>query len=70
MKEFKGHTGVVGIVGFSADGEQVVTGSTTGEDGTLRVWNAKTAKEIRKIDVGKGAAPAELRRAFGPAAGR
>ena len=41
-----GHTGQVTAVAFSPDGKQVVSSSL---DETVRLWNAKTGKEIKKI---------------------
>src|SRR5262249_46805586 len=42
---FKGHTYAVLAVAFASDGQRVVS---AGADGTVRLWDAKTAKEIDK----------------------
>ena len=41
--EFSGHIGAVTCLVFSPDGERLVT---SGEDGTVKVWNANTGQEI------------------------
>ncbi|MBI3822179.1 MAG: PQQ-binding-like beta-propeller repeat protein [Planctomycetes bacterium] len=42
------HAGAVGFVGYSGDGKILITSS--GES-SLRFWDAKTGKEIRRIDM-------------------
>jgi WD40 repeat protein len=44
--ELKGHSGGVNSVAYSADGTRIVTGS---DDGTARIWNVSTGKEIIQI---------------------
>ncbi|MBI1914769.1 MAG: protein kinase [Planctomycetes bacterium] len=39
----KGHTGPVSSVGFSADGQRIVSGSY---DDTLKVWDAQTGQQV------------------------
>lgn len=46
LLELKGHTAAVYCVAFSADGQQLVS---CGEDGTVRVWDATTGDEIRRL---------------------
>src|SRR6266567_4633767 len=43
----KGHTGEVRAVCISIDGKRIVSGS---DDGTLRVWDAKTYKHLLTFD--------------------
>ncbi|KAJ7829624.1 quinon protein alcohol dehydrogenase-like superfamily [Mycena leptocephala] len=42
----RGHTGSVTSTAFSPDGARVVSGS---HDGTVRIWNATTSAELRRI---------------------
>ncbi len=44
IRSFKGHTGVVFGVAFSADGKQALSG---GMDGTLRLWDVETGRQLR-----------------------
>jgi len=46
--ELKGHTGAVNSAVFSADGKNIVTGS---EDGTARIWDAASGKELLKLNI-------------------
>ena len=48
-KELKGHTGPVTALSTVGPGKQILSGS---EDGTLRLWDAETTKELRKMDHG------------------
>jgi WD40 repeat protein len=49
VAKWKGHTGVVEALCWSADGERVASGSW---DGTARVWDVKRGKNILKIKTG------------------
>ncbi|MFO0812668.1 MAG: WD40 repeat domain-containing protein [Gemmatales bacterium] len=44
QKELQGHTGLVTGLAFVADGEQLLT---SGEDGTVRVWDVASGKELQ-----------------------
>jgi WD40 repeat protein len=45
----RGHQGRVNRVHFSPDGKQMMT---TGDDGTARLWDSFTGKELEKLDRG------------------
>ena len=45
-RQLRGHTGAVTCAAFSANGQRLVSGSL---DGTVRLWNVSTGKEIRQI---------------------
>jgi WD40 repeat protein/tRNA A-37 threonylcarbamoyl transferase component Bud32 len=46
----RGHVGGVNRVVFTPDGKRIISG---GEDGTIRVWDIATGKELMKIDAHK-----------------
>jgi WD40 repeat protein/serine/threonine protein kinase len=46
-----GHTGTVSSVAFSPDGQRILTGS---EDGTAKVWDAVTGREVLALEEPKG----------------
>jgi WD40 repeat protein/serine/threonine protein kinase len=53
--ELRGHIGTVNAAQFTADGRYVVS---TGEDGSLKVWNAGSANLVRTIELDDGPAAA------------
>lgn len=48
LRDLKGHTGSVGPMTFAPDGKVLATGAN---DGTVRLWNPQTGKEIAKLVV-------------------
>jgi WD40 repeat protein len=55
FREFKGHDGPVRVVRFTPDGTKLVSGSGYPfGDGTVRVWDVKTGKELLKIKAHQG----------------
>jgi WD40 repeat protein len=46
---FRGHWAPVRAVGFTTDGERLITGS---EDRTVRLWDCATGKELHLVDMG------------------
>lgn len=54
-KLLKGHTAAVGCVAYSPDGRKVYSASFSllgDTDGTIRIWEAATGKELHKLEVG------------------
>ena len=49
VRRFDGHTGQVRGVAISADGRHILSGSV---DGTARLWDTATGKELHKLDAG------------------
>jgi WD40 repeat protein len=47
LRQLKGHTGSVGPMAFSPDGKVLATGA---DDGTVRLWNPKTGKELARLE--------------------
>ena len=45
--ELKGHEGYVLYALFSPDAKKVIT---SGQDGTVRLWDAETGKELRELE--------------------
>src|SRR5262249_32979922 len=45
IRPFNGHTSWVNQVALSADGQRALSG---GNDGTMRLWDVETGKEIRR----------------------
>ena len=52
LLKLEGHTDVVTGVAFSRDGKTAASGS--GRDNTIRLWDLKTGKEVRRIDNANG----------------
>jgi WD40 repeat protein len=48
LRTLKGHTAVVGPMAFSPDGKILATGA---DDGTVRLWDPKTGKELGRWDI-------------------
>jgi WD40 domain-containing protein len=48
VRHLTGHTGAVGAMAFAPDGTVFATGA---EDGTVRLWNPRTGKELARLGV-------------------
>ena len=48
LRTLKGHTAEVGPMAFSPDGKVLATGA---DDGTVRLWDPRTGKELARLDV-------------------
>jgi WD40 repeat protein len=48
LRSLKGHTAPVGPLAFSPDGAVLATGA---DDGTVRLWDPKTGKELARLEV-------------------
>jgi RNA polymerase sigma factor (sigma-70 family) len=52
VRSLRGHVNRLVSVAYSADGKSIATASW---DGTVRIWNATTGEEVRRLGLGKGA---------------
>jgi RNA polymerase sigma factor (sigma-70 family) len=52
IRSLQGHVNRLTSVGYSPDGKLIATGSW---DGTVRIWNATTGQEVRRLGLDKGA---------------
>ncbi len=50
QRTLSGHTGAVGAMTFSPDGKMLATGAA---DGTVRLWDPATGKELARLDMTK-----------------
>jgi WD40 repeat protein len=48
LRALKGHTAPVGPMAFSPDGKVLATGA---DDGTVRLWDPRTGKELARLEV-------------------
>jgi WD40 repeat protein len=51
IRRLKGHRRIVNCLAYSGDGQRIISGSS---DRTVRLWDAVTGKEIRKVFEGIG----------------
>jgi WD40 repeat protein len=47
VRRLTGHTGAVGAMAFAPDGTMLATGA---DDGTVRLWDPRTGKELAKLE--------------------
>jgi WD40 repeat protein len=48
LRRLNGHTGIVGPMAFSPDGELLATGA---DDGTVQLWDPQTGREVARFYV-------------------
>lgn len=48
IRELSGHTAAIGAMAFAPDGAVFATGA---EDGSVRLWNPRTAQELARLEV-------------------
>jgi WD40 repeat protein len=48
VRRLTGHAGAVGVMAFAPDGTLFATGA---EDGTVRLWDPRTGKELARLEV-------------------
>jgi WD40 repeat protein len=56
LRQIKGHTGSIGPMVFSPDGMVLATGA---DDGTVRLWNPQTGKNLARLEVNPPAVKAQ-----------
>jgi WD40 repeat protein len=59
VRRLSGHTGAVGALAFAPDGKVFATGA---EDGTVRLWDPRTGKELARLEVAEAARGASVDR--------
>jgi len=51
LRRLTGHTGALGPMAFSPEGKLFATGAA---DGTVRLWDPQTGRELARLEVGDG----------------